>query len=106
MARKLTIPERLLWDRLKDRKLGVRFYKQSPMFGYVADFYCAEALLVVEVDGYFHSKQRAYDRNRDAVLWKKGILTMRFTDKEVENNLAAVVALVADKAVKRANSRR
>ena len=102
MAKKQTTPEKLLWDRLKDRALGVRFYKQSPMFGYVADFYCAEALLVVEVDGPFHAKQVAYDRKRDAVLWRKGILTMRFSSDEVENNLSAVVALIANKALRRA----
>lgn len=101
MARKPTTPERLLWDKLKDRKLGVRFYKQSPMFGYVADFYCAKALLVVEVDGYFHSRRKAYDEKRDAVLWKMGILTMRFSDKDVENNLPAVVALIGDKVRRR-----
>lgn len=101
MARKPTIPEKLLWDRLKDRKLGVRFVRQSPMFGYVADFYCAKALLVVEVDGLCHDRQKIYDKNRDEVLWKRGILTMRFTNEVVENNLPAVVALIAYKVGKR-----
>ncbi len=95
------MPERILWHRLKDKKLGVRFYSQSLVYGYVADMYCSAAKLVVEVDGPTHLARRAYDAKRDMVLLQKGILTMRFTAQEVQNNTAAVVALIADKMKKR-----
>lgn len=101
LRRNLTWSEKILWSRLKDKKLGERFYSQSLVYGYVADFYCAACKLVVEVDGDSHAKQVAYDKIRDRVLWEKGIVTMRFSNQEVVNNTAAVVALIADKMKKR-----
>jgi very-short-patch-repair endonuclease len=101
MARNQTWPEKILWARLKDKQLGVWFYKQKVILGYIADFWCPKAGLVVEVDGRHHKKRVAYDRKRDAVLRKKGIVTMRFTAKAVNANPAAVVALIKAKVRRR-----
>lgn len=101
MSRHKSWPEKLLWSRLKDGKVGVNFYAQRIMLGYIADFYCPKARLVVEVDGRCHAARRAYDAHRDLVLKLKGILTMRFTAAEVMNNLPAVVAIITDKARRR-----
>ena len=105
MARNMTMPERILWSRLKDKKLGVRFYKQKPLLGYIADFWCACGCngkgLVIECDGPTHLTQKSYDANRDIVLLQHGILTMRFTAQEIVNNTNAVVALINDKMRKR-----
>ena len=95
------MPERILWSRLKDKQMGVRFYSQQLVCGYVADFYCPKAMLVVEVDGSCHATRRAYDAHRDLVMKLKGILTMRFTAAEVIRNCSAVVALIADKVRRR-----
>lgn len=93
MAKNLTPPEAALWDVLKDKRLGVRFQKQSIILGYICDFFCSSAGLVVEVDGKQHKKVRAkkYDKKRDGVLAKKGIETIRFTAKEVMRNRDGVV---------------
>jgi very-short-patch-repair endonuclease len=101
MARHQTWPEKILWSRIRDAKLGVRFYKQKPLMGYIVDFWCPRAALVVEVDGPYHLARKEYDANRDVVLMGKGILTMRFTAQTVQNNTAAVIALIFDKIRKR-----
>lgn len=95
------MPERILWHRLKDNQLGVRFTSQTLLYGYIADFYCSKSKLCVEVDGPTHLTRKEYDAQRDVALMSKGILTMRFTAQQVENNTAAVVALIADKMRKR-----
>jgi very-short-patch-repair endonuclease len=101
MSRNQTFPERLLWSRLRDKKLGVNFHKQKIVLGYILDFWCPRAGLAVEVDGPCHADRKVYDAHRDAVLGRRGILTMRFSAAAVNNNLAAVVALVADKMRRR-----
>ena len=100
-AKNLTGPEQLLWNRLKDKQLGVWFYKQKVILGYIADFWCPFAGLVVEVDGPFHAKRKAYDRRRDEAMAAKGILTMRFKTDEVRTNLNAVVSLIRKKVAER-----
>lgn len=93
-----TKPERVLWSRLKNGQLGARFTSQKIILGFIADFYCAAAKLVIEVDGPCHSARRAYDAQRDMIMKvKRGITTMRFSDKEVYNNLPAVVALISER---------
>ena len=96
MAKNQTPPEKMLWAKLRDKQLGVWFYKQKPMCGYTVDFWCPKAGLVIEVDGKCHEIRKAYDARRDAVLRAKGIETMRFTALEVRTNLPAVVVLIRD----------
>jgi very-short-patch-repair endonuclease len=98
MAKNMTRPERILWSHLRNRKLDARFYKQRPLLGYIADFWCPSANLVVEVDGPCHLTRKAYDAYRDMVFKsRRGITTMRFTDQEIYNNLPAVVALIVNR---------
>jgi very-short-patch-repair endonuclease len=98
MARNLTYPERLLWSKLRHVR---GWYKQKVVLGYIADFWCPKAGLVIEVDGPHHVKQRTYDAHRDAVLKRHGIETMRFDVMTVENSLPAVVAIIEDRARQR-----
>jgi very-short-patch-repair endonuclease len=94
MSRNKTPSEKILWERLKDKQLGVNFHAQKIILGYIADFWCPKAALVVEVDGSSHKKRKAYDRRRDSVMRKRGISVMRFTNEEVTQNPAAVVVLI------------
>jgi len=64
MRKHPTRSEALLWAQLRRGKLGVRFRRQHPMLGFIVDFYCASARLVVEVDGGVHDSYEA--RRRDA----------------------------------------
>jgi len=86
-----TAPERRLWcDFL--RALPVRFLRQKPLGGYIADFYCARHQLVVEIDGDSHFDPAAarYDDARTRDLAGRGIQVLRFTNAEVMRNFAGV----------------
>jgi Protein of unknown function (DUF559) len=67
-----------------------------PLQGYIVDFACLEARLIVEVDGATHSSDReiAYDRKRDAVLRADGFAVLRATNDDVFNNLEGVLETV------------
>ena len=101
MAKNQTHPERVLWDRLKDSQLGIPVVKQSILYGFIVDFYAPQAKLAIECDGPHHLKQVAYDRQRDAILIKNGILTMRFTSDAIETNPQVVVAMIKAKIQER-----
>jgi very-short-patch-repair endonuclease len=69
LRRDLSLPEVVLWDCLRGRRLGgLRFRRQHPVGPYVLDFYCAESALAIEVDGAQHDLpgQMEHDRRRDA----------------------------------------
>jgi leucyl-tRNA synthetase len=82
-----TPAEAALWQALRRRQLGVRFSRQRPIFGYIADFYCFSKSLVVEVDGTIHD-------SRDEALYRQGFRTLRFSNDQVLFNLPAVLAVI------------
>ena len=92
LRKNMTRPELLLWEMLRRKQiLGVRFRRQHPVFMFIADFYCHQAKLVVEVDGGIHLKTLEYDDGRAAEMEKFGIKTIRFSNEEVENYINKVV---------------
>jgi very-short-patch-repair endonuclease len=93
--RNLTLHERILWRHLHaNRLLGVQFRPQQVIDGFIVDFYCHAAALVVEVDGAVHADQQAYDRERDAILAARGLYVLRVTN-DVGTNLDGVLARIA-----------
>jgi len=91
----MTHHENLLWDKLNGKKIcGVRFRRQHPIMFFIADFYCHEAKLVVEVDGDIHNDKTDYDDGRSAEMEKFGILVLRVKNAEVENNIEEVVCKI------------
>src|SRR3546814_9850940 len=62
LRRELSLPEILIWQRVKSAQTGLKFRKQHPIGPYVADFYCSRAHLVVEVDGEAHERGDRQDR--------------------------------------------
>src|SRR6478609_3594419 len=71
--RTMTIAEKLLWQQVRANRLGgFHFRRQQIAAGYIVDFYCHAARLVVEVDGPIHEQQRDYDKVRDLALTKLG----------------------------------
>jgi len=83
-----------LWEALRGCRLqGWKFRRQQLMFGYIADFYCEEGDLCVEVDGSAHRNFVAeeYDRFRDAVVRAKGIAIHRVSNQDVFANLPLVL---------------
>ena len=81
--------EDIIWKEL--RKLKYPFLRQKPLLRFVLDFYCSKLLLVVEIDGDSHDRKKYYDRERDLMLERVGIKTVRFKNEKVLNNLELVV---------------
>jgi very-short-patch-repair endonuclease len=97
--RNMTAAERTLWTALKDRQLnGLKFRSQHPLGRFIADFYCAQVRLVVEVDGPVHNKQAEYDEARTQHFETYGYQLVRFTNQEVFTNLPIVLARISQVA--------
>jgi very-short-patch-repair endonuclease len=86
-----TPAERKLWYEFL-RDLPERFSRQKPLGDYIADFYCASKLLVIEVDGdsHFTPSAEAYDRSRTEALERQGLRILRFTNLEVSEQFEGV----------------
>ena len=97
MRRALTAEEQLLWNRLRRSALdGLHFRRQQIIDGFIADFYCHAARLVVEIDGPIHAERQSYDEERDAILASRGLRILRFSNEEVRANLDGVLARILE----------
>src|SRR2546421_9040094 len=84
--------EQKLWWCLRNRKLcGYKFRRQQALGPYVADFFCAEAKLVVELDGESHGERYEYDQRRTKRLTRDGYHIVRFENDDVFRFLDAVL---------------
>ncbi len=90
----MTPAERLLWQEVRAKKLGVRFRRQQVIQGFIVDFYCHRAALVVEVDGDVHDLQKEEDERREKALSALGLRIIRFRNDEVMKRLSAVVGKI------------
>jgi very-short-patch-repair endonuclease len=100
LRKAMSLPEVLLWRRLKGRQQGLYFRKQHPLGPYILDFFCAEAKLAVEVDGGSHSfgDRPEKDAGRDAWLAHQGIRTLRISASLVLEDVDVAVRMVVDAA--------
>jgi very-short-patch-repair endonuclease len=96
-ARRDSTPaERRLWSRLRARQLnGAKFRRQVWLGPFVADFFCADVRLIVEVDGDTHADQIDYDERRTKWLAREGFRVFRVTNSDVMNNLDGVLEYFA-----------
>ena len=95
MRREMTSAENALWQRLRASRLGgLHFRRQQIIDGFIADFFCHSARLVVEVDGGVHENQQDYDAERDRIFSAHGLRILRFTNTEVRTNLPRVLDLI------------
>jgi very-short-patch-repair endonuclease len=99
----MTPAEKILWQELRGNKLGVHFRRQQIIAGFIVDFYCHRAALVIEVDGDIHDLQKEEDVRREKVLKELGLKVVRFKNDEVILDLSGVVGkikeLIRDKDV-------
>lgn len=88
----LTPCEKIVWKILKKRRLGVKFERQVVVLGWIVDFFCPSRCLVIEIDGGYHLEdmQVKKDRLRDAVMKRRGLTVLRFTNEEVKQNWRSV----------------
>ncbi|MFC3859906.1 endonuclease domain-containing protein [Deinococcus antarcticus] len=93
LRREQTPEERLLWRALRNRFLNVKFRRQWPIAGYIVDFVCFEARLIIELDGSQHAEESAceYDAVRTEILEAGGFRVVRFWNNEVNTNLEGVL---------------
>ncbi|HNO94470.1 MAG TPA: DUF559 domain-containing protein [Anaerolineales bacterium] len=94
LRREMTPAEKILWEELRANKLGVHFRRQQVIQGFIVDFYCHKAGLVIEVDGDIHDLQKEEDERREKVLSALGLRVVRFRNDEVMRNLSAVVGRI------------
>jgi very-short-patch-repair endonuclease len=106
-ARELRQPqtpaEATLWRHLRNRNLKYKFRRQHPIDFFIIDFYCAEARLLIEIDGGSHlaKEQMEYDKARTEYLEALGYKVIRFTNDDVRYNINAV----ADEIIKTVEKR-
>jgi very-short-patch-repair endonuclease len=87
-----TDAERYLWQHLRGKQLaGYRFRRQLPIAGFIADFACLEAKLMVELDGGQHAQHVGYDEQRDRLIEAQGFRILRFWDNQVFLETQAVL---------------
>jgi very-short-patch-repair endonuclease len=98
-----TLSEVLLWQKIKNKALGVQFHRQVPIKEYIVDFYCHELMLAIEIDGDSHLYKYDYDQKRQGELEHLGITFLRFSDFDVKQNMFSV-ALALEQVVFEMNS--
>jgi very-short-patch-repair endonuclease len=89
----MTPAEAILWQELRGNKLGVHFRRQQIIAGYIVDFYCHSANLVIEIDGGVHNQKHQVedDTKREQVLAELGLRIIRFRNVEIAKALPEVL---------------
>ena len=93
----MTDAEKMLWSRLKGKQLkGHQFNRQKPIGSYIVDFYCLPAKLVIEVDGgqHYSPDGKEKDRVRDDYMAQNGLRVLRFSDRDIFENMDGVVETI------------
>ena len=94
LRKNITNTENLLWSKLRRKQLhGYQFYRQKIISNFIVDFYCPKAKLVIELDGgqHYTKNGKEGDRIRDDYLVNLGLKVLRFSDREVFENLNGVL---------------
>ena len=93
LRKDMTATEKIIWDRVCKNQLGVRIRRQHPVWRFIADFYCHEVKLVIEIDGGIHShtENKEYDISRDIILKEFQIEILRFSNNEVISETDLVI---------------
>jgi len=97
MKRNATVPEQLLWERLKGNSLGIRFYPQYMLHGFIVDFWAPQRKLVIEVDGRRHHTRKGQDLQRDELLRSHGIQVLRFPAQLLYADLNYALEMIREK---------
>ncbi len=88
LRRDMTPAEKVLWQHVRGNKLaGYHFRRQQVIAGFIVDFYCDAAKLVVEIDGEIHDYNQEMDTDRENVLKINQLRILRIKNKEIFDNL-------------------
>jgi len=97
LRKNTTLAEKILWKRLRNRKLFlVKFRRQHPLDIFIVDFYCHEIKLVIEIDGEIHNSEEVkdYDLSRQSHIEQLGLTFIRFTNHEVIFEIDSVLTVI------------
>ena len=96
LRRHMTDAEKTLWQHLRANRLhGLHFRRQQVIDGFIVDFYCHAAGLVVEVDGAIHPEHPESDAQRDRILSARGLRVLRIRNEEISQDLPEVLNRIA-----------
>ena len=97
MRKQQTPTEHILWECLRSHRfLDAKFRRQHNIGQFIADFYCSQAKLVIELDGEVHNSQKIEDANRDEWMQAHGLTVLRFGNSDVLDNLEGVLCVIAE----------
>jgi very-short-patch-repair endonuclease len=93
LRKEATPAERIFWSKIRCKRIGYKFRRQYSIGNYIADFYCPELRLVIEIDGgqHFETDRLTNDLLRTEYLNSLGIKVKRYTNVEIRKNLISVV---------------
>jgi len=99
LRKNMTEAEKIVWERLCNKQLGVGIRRQHPIYKYIADYYCHELKLVIEIDGGIHlsKENKENDIGRDIILNEFGIQIIRFTNDQVINDIDQIIEEIKKK---------
>ncbi len=100
LKNEMTEAEKVLWEELRNKKLGVKFRRQHVIGCFIPDFVCLPLKLIIEVDGGIHLKQKDYDNMREERLKLLGYSIVRFTNEEVIEDVHFVCEKIKDSIMK------
>jgi very-short-patch-repair endonuclease len=99
LRKSMTEAEEMLWEQIRNNKLkGLKFRRQHPLDIFIADFYCHQRKLIIELDGGIHDtpEQMEYEEGRTAELEEKGFKILRFKNDEVLNDIKSVLEKISE----------
>jgi imidazole glycerol-phosphate synthase subunit HisF len=106
LRKNMTHEEKIVWAYLSNNQMGFKFRRQHPIWMYIADFYCHELKLVIEIDGGIHTVAdvKAKDIIRENDLVDFGITVIRFTNNTVRCEMEVVTKNITETIIKLSES--
>lgn len=93
----MPIAEQLLWNEIRNKKIGHKFRRQHSIGKFIVDFYSPEAQLIIEIDGdshFYNPNSQESDASRQKSIESLGLKVIRFTNHEIYNNLEEVIKVI------------
>ena len=98
LRQNMTSAKKILSEYIRAKLFnGLKLRRQQIIEGFIVDFYCHPLGLVIELDGEIHDKQIEYDRDRDRILSAKGLTILRFTNRQIIEDIESVLNAIAEK---------
>ncbi len=94
LRKNMTDAEKALWLKIRGKQIkGYQFFRQKPIGPFIVDFYCPKGNLVIEIDGgqHYSDEGKLKDSHRDTYLGSLGLRVLRFSDKEIFENIEGVL---------------